>query len=235
MRISHSLWRKLVVTLVSASGFVLVYQATILDSKYAARQTLLREEKADPGPLARLRFTASAYCTGEVTASGLLPRTGIAAADPDVLPTGSVIQISKVGSQYDGIYTIMDTGPIVRGRLLDIYMRNCDEATAFGRRSVQVLVLRLGWNPRASGPSLLDTLLPWRNRPKPTPPAPAAPGPPPSTGLPQFPKRQDPHAPSTQTSLRSKGSVFLVLVLQLVEPVVDAALGQQLLVGTRLS
>jgi hypothetical protein len=77
----------------------------------------------------------------------------------------------------------------VRGRLLDIYLRNCDEATEFGRRSVQVLVLRLGWNPRASGPSLLDTLLPWRDRAKPTPPAPAAPGPQPSTGLPQFPKR----------------------------------------------
>jgi hypothetical protein len=28
---------------------------------------------------------------------------------------------------------------------------------------VQVFVLRLGWNPRASGPNLLDTLLPWRD------------------------------------------------------------------------
>ena len=172
MRISHSLWRKLVVTLVAAVGFVLVYQATILDSKYAARQAVLREEKADPAPGIRLRFEASAYCTGDVTASGLAPRTGIAAADPDVLPTGSVIQVSKVGAQYDGIYTIMDTGPIVRGRVLDIYTRNCDEATRFGRRTIQVFVLRLGWNPRASGPSLLDALLPWRDRPKPKPPTP---------------------------------------------------------------
>jgi 3D (Asp-Asp-Asp) domain-containing protein len=189
MRISHSLWRKMVVTLVASSGFVLVYQATILDSRYAARQALMREEKADPGPGARLRFEASAYCTGEITASGLPPRTGIAAADPDVLPSGSVVQISKVGAQYDGVYTIMDTGPIVRGRLLDLYMRNCGEATTFGRRSVQVFVLRLGWNPRASGPSLLDTLLPWRDRPTQPARPPANRRPKSSTDLPQFPSR----------------------------------------------
>ena len=47
--ISHSLWRKLVATLVVAVGFVLVYQATILDSKYAARQAVLREEQGEPG------------------------------------------------------------------------------------------------------------------------------------------------------------------------------------------
>jgi 3D (Asp-Asp-Asp) domain-containing protein len=197
MRISHSVWRKMVVTLVAASGFVLLYQATILDSRYAARQTKMREDEADPGPGARLRFEATAYCAGEVTASGLPPRTGIAAADPDILPSGSVIQIQisrvgpqyDVGQQYDGVYAIMDTGGIVRGRLLDVYMRNCDEAIRFGRRSVQVFVLRLGWNPRASGPSLLDTLLPWRDRPKPAPPKPAAPRPKSSTDLPQFPSK----------------------------------------------
>jgi 3D (Asp-Asp-Asp) domain-containing protein len=186
MRISHSLWRKLVVTLVTAVGFVLVYQATILDSRYAARQAMLREETADPGPGARLRFEASAYCTGDVTASGLTPRTGIAAADPDVLPTGSIIQIARLGAQYDGIYTIMDTGPVVRGRLLDIYTRNCDEATRFGRRTVHVFVLRLGWNPRASGPSLLDALMPWRDKAKQKPATPPA-RPKSSTDLPQFP------------------------------------------------
>jgi 3D (Asp-Asp-Asp) domain-containing protein len=187
MRISHSLWRKLVVNFVAATGFVLVYQATILDSKYAARQSYLREDKADPAPGARLRFAATAYCTGDLTASGVAPRTGIAAADPDVLPTGSVIQISKAGLQYDGIYTIMDTGGVIRGRLLDLYMRSCDEATAFGRQSVQVFVLRLGWNPRASGPKLLDTLLPWRDGSRPKPSQPPAKRPPPSSELPQFP------------------------------------------------
>lgn len=186
--ISHSLWRKLVATLIVALGFVLVYQATMLDSKYAARQALLREEKAEPGPGARLRFTVSAYCTGEVTASGVAPRTGIAAADQNLLPTGSVVQLEKLGAQYDGVYTIMDTGPIVKGRRLDIYTRNCDEAVRFGIRRVQVFVLRLGWNPKASGPSLLDALLPWREKPR-APAAPPAHRSPPGTELPQFPQK----------------------------------------------
>lgn len=184
--ISHSLWRKLVVTLIVAVGFVLVYQATILDSRYAARQALLREEQAEPGPGARLRFTASAYCRGEVTSSGLAVRTGIAAADPELLPTGSVVQIEKLGPKYDGVYTIMDTGPVVKGRRLDIYTWNCDEAVRFGLRSARVFVLRLGWNPRATGPTLLDKLMPWRE--KKTPAAvPASPRSAPSVELPQFP------------------------------------------------
>ncbi len=171
MRISHSLWRKLVVMLVAVSGFLLLYQATIRDSRYAARQAEREESQADPGVGTRLRFNASAYCTGDVTSSGLPPRSGIAAADPDLLPTGSVVEVSGAGSRYDGVYTIMDTGPIVRGRMIDIYMRNCDEALRFGRHDVEVFVLRLGWNPRASGPSLLDTLLPWRDDASPAKPA----------------------------------------------------------------
>jgi 3D (Asp-Asp-Asp) domain-containing protein len=162
--IRHSLWRKLVVTLIAGAGFVLLYQATIFDSRYAARQALLREDVADPGPGTRLRFVATAYCKGDVTASGLAPRHGIAAADPDVLPVGSVVQIVRGAAGYEGVYTIMDTGPVVRGRRLDLYIWSCDEALRFGRRTVQVVVLRLGWNPAASGPSLLDKLLPWRHK-----------------------------------------------------------------------
>jgi 3D (Asp-Asp-Asp) domain-containing protein len=162
--ISHSLWRKLVVTLVALVGFVLLYQATILDSRYAARQSLLREEVAEPGPGARLRFLATAYCKGDKTASGLPPRRGIAAADPELLPVGSVVQLVRGARGYEGVYTIMDTGPVVKGRRLDLYLWNCNEALQFGRRSVQVVVLRLGWHPSNSGPTILDKLLPWRDR-----------------------------------------------------------------------
>jgi len=120
--IRHSLWRKLVVTLIAGAGFVLLYQATIFDSRYAARQALLREDVADPGPGTRLRFLATAYCKGDITASGLPPRHGIAAADPDLLPVGSVVQIVRGAKGYEGVYTIMDTGPVVRGRRLDLYI-----------------------------------------------------------------------------------------------------------------
>src|SRR5205823_1673108 len=112
-----------------------------------------------PASVGQLRFTATAYCRGTTTASGVNVRNGIAAADPDLLPVGSVIQVDRLGDRYDGIYTIMDTGPAVQGRHIDIYMWNCDEARyEFGRRSAGLTVLRLGWNPRASTPSLVDRL-----------------------------------------------------------------------------
>ena len=141
----------------------------MLDSRHAARQGVLRETQGEPGLGVRLRFTATAYCRGSVTASGLAPRSGIAAADPKLLPTGSVVHVTRGADQYDGVYTIMDTGAIVKGRQIDIYMRNCDEAVRFGRRTVLLVVLRLGWNPAATGPPLLDVLLPWRDRPGPQP------------------------------------------------------------------
>jgi 3D (Asp-Asp-Asp) domain-containing protein len=117
---------------------------------------VLREASAVPSPGAKLRFTATAYCKGDVTASGVWPRTGVAAADPTLLPVGSVIQVVDV-PPYTGIYTIMDTGPWVLGRHIDIYMWSCAEATAFGRRFVEVTVLRLGWNPRTSTTTLLPS------------------------------------------------------------------------------
>ena len=127
-----------------------------------ARRSL--REGAKPAAGARLRFTATAYCKGTTTASGVNVQTGIAAADPEILPVGSVVQVDRLGERYNGIYTIMDTGPKVQGRHMDIYMWSCHEALALGRRSMQVQVIRLGWNPRASTPRLVDRLFKQRER-----------------------------------------------------------------------
>jgi hypothetical protein len=56
------------------------------------------------------------------------------------------------------VYTIMDTGPKVQGRHLDLYMWSCKEALKFGRLGVKVVVLRLGWSPQASTPTIIDRL-----------------------------------------------------------------------------
>ena len=156
MLLSRSTGRKIVATTTAAVTFALLYEVTTLDSRYAARQAEVRESTATPSPGARLRFTATAYCKGTTTASGVNVRTGIAAADPDILPVGSVIQVDRLGEKYNGIYTIMDTGPKVQGRHIDIYMWSCHEALELGRRTMQIVVLRMGWNPRASTPRLVD-------------------------------------------------------------------------------
>lgn len=150
MLLSCSLKRKVVATCGAILGFTLLYEANILDSQSASRDTVRAEELAKPAPGLKLRFAATAYCKGTTTASGTAVRTGIAAADPDLLPVGSVIRVDSLDAKYNGIYTIMDTGPAVQGREIDIYMWSCHEALRFGRRKLQLEVLRLGWNPRDS-------------------------------------------------------------------------------------
>ncbi len=156
--ISRSLWRKAVVTALAVLGFVSTYEVTILDSRYAARQATAREATAAPTPGAKLSFSATAYCKGETTTSGAGVHTGIAAADPELLPVGSVVNIQALPAHYNGIYTVLDTGPAVQGRQVDIYMWSCNEALAFGRQPIHLTVLRLGWNPRATTPTFLDKL-----------------------------------------------------------------------------
>jgi 3D (Asp-Asp-Asp) domain-containing protein len=175
MFLSRSTGRKIVATTTAAVTFALLYEVTTLDSRYAARQGDLREASASPTPGTRLRFTATAYCKGTTTASGVNVRTGIAAADPDLLPVGSVVQVERLGERYNGIYTIMDTGPRVQGRHIDIYMWSCNEALQLGRRQIAINVLRLGWNPKASTPTLIDRLFRQREAASLTEPLPSRP------------------------------------------------------------
>ena len=51
------------------------------------------------------------------------------------------------------IYTVLDTGPAVQGRQVDLYMWSCNEALEFGRQPIRLTVLRLGWNPRQTTPT----------------------------------------------------------------------------------
>lgn len=93
-------------------------------------------------------FEATAYCDFGITHSGLLARRGMVAADPGILPIGSVIQIEA--GDYSGIYTVMDTGGVVKGHLIDIYMPDHEEAIQFGRQKIKIHVLRRGWHPDAA-------------------------------------------------------------------------------------
>lgn len=166
MIIARSLWRKALVTAVAAVAFVSLYETTMLDSRYVARLAMVRDPSGAPFPGARLSFTVTAYCKGITTTAGVPVQSGIVAADPELLPVGSVVQIDAVSSRYDGIYTVMDTGPSVQGRQLDLYMWSCNEALQFGRQTARVTVLRLGWNPRATSPGFMERLF---RRPVPEP------------------------------------------------------------------
>src|SRR5262249_34531508 len=144
----------------------------------------IQQTTAKPAPGLRLKFAATAYCKGTTTASGTTVQTGIAAADPDLLPVGSVIQVDSLGTRYNGIYTILDTGPSVQGRHLAFYMWSCKEALAIGSKKVAINVLRLGWNPRASTPTAIKSLLDQREHQLAAPAAPPTPAPAPAPAAP---------------------------------------------------
>ena len=186
MILAYSFWRKAVALVGLMVAFVFLYETRIFDSQYAAIQKLLTDS-GQPPPGSKLTFTATAYCKGSTTTSGVTVRTGVAAADPQLLPVGSVVNVAAGVGKYSGVYTIMDTGPEVRGRELDLYMWSCHEALAFGRKPIDVTVLRLGWDPQASSPRLIDRLFRRReaNRKIPEPEPPPAAGFPPPDGSPE--------------------------------------------------
>ncbi|MDA1307817.1 MAG: 3D domain-containing protein [Acidobacteria bacterium] len=146
--VSRSLRMKLIVMALAALAFIVIYEQVIPDSRQARLDSA--SETAAPTPGGTVRFQVTAYCKGTTTASGVRVKAGMAAADPKVLPLGSVIRIEGVPAKYEGIYTVLDTGPAVQGRILDIYMWSCYEALDFGRRRAAVTVLRLGWDPETS-------------------------------------------------------------------------------------
>ena len=105
---------------------------------------------AATGPVARAGdkvpakpFDATAYSQKGDTAAGTRARKGVVAADPKVLPPGSQIEVKDAGG-HSGTYNVEDSGPAIRGHEIDIYEPNRKHAKQFGRKKVQVKVLKRG-------------------------------------------------------------------------------------------
>jgi 3D (Asp-Asp-Asp) domain-containing protein len=89
-------------------------------------------------------FVVTGYATGcdsppgALTKSGEPPIVGLTvAADPSVVPLGSVVYIDGLGERL-----VHDIGGAVRGRHLDVFMASCVEARSFGRQQRQVRLVR---------------------------------------------------------------------------------------------
>jgi len=89
-----------------------------------------------------MTFHATAYALKGRTRSGTYVRRGVVAADPRVLPLGSVVQIKS--GKYTGVYKVEDTGKVIRGNIVDVWVPDNKEARQFGRRKIQLHVLKLG-------------------------------------------------------------------------------------------
>ncbi len=89
-----------------------------------------------------IEMTATAYCTGTTTATGMKVRYGVVAVDPRVIPLGSRLYIEAAnGTWVYGTAVAADTGGAVKGNIIDLYVESYSEAINFGRRKAKVYIL----------------------------------------------------------------------------------------------
>ena len=86
------------------------------------------------------QFKASAYSIYGRTRSGVKTQLGTMAADPRVLPLGTIVQVNA--GKYSGVYTVHDTGGAIKGNRVDVWMATNKEARRFGRRAIKLVVLK---------------------------------------------------------------------------------------------
>ncbi|MDD4047211.1 MAG: 3D domain-containing protein [Clostridia bacterium] len=85
-----------------------------------------------------IKMTATGYThTGNKTYTGIWPSTGIVAVDPKVIKLGTRLYIDGYGYA-----TAMDVGSSIKGNRVDLFFETREEALNWGRRSVEVFVLK---------------------------------------------------------------------------------------------
>lgn len=115
---------------------------------------------ASRGDIARyskvLAMTATAYdlsfqSTGRrpgdkyygITASGTKIRPGVVAVDPSVIPLGTKLYVESTDGTPDyGYASAEDKGSAIKGNKIDLYLETAQEVRKFGRRTVNVYILK---------------------------------------------------------------------------------------------
>jgi 3D (Asp-Asp-Asp) domain-containing protein len=104
--------------------------------------TLRTAEQAGPRSfMARVLAYTSGNGIGFTTSTGTRVRWGTVAVDPKVVAFGSRLRIDGL----DGEFLAEDSGPDVRGNVLDVWFPDRVRALAWGSRSCLVTVLREGY------------------------------------------------------------------------------------------
>lgn len=158
MYIKKSMVLMLLLINLSLLGYILVDNKVIFASNEPESNLLMMDlqSSAEPAENAPRRvepaatagwqtFEATAYCNYGITRTGVWVQRGIVAVDPAIIPLGSIVEIRS--GKYSGFYTAMDTGAMIKGTAIDIYVPSTQEAVEYGRRPVRLNIIRRGWNP----------------------------------------------------------------------------------------
>jgi 3D (Asp-Asp-Asp) domain-containing protein len=82
----------------------------------------------------------TAYCLSGTTRRGRYVRPGIVAADRKLFPLSRYIEL-YAGEKYLGRFLIDDTGSMIRGPHIDVWVPTCREAKIFGRQHGTAMLL----------------------------------------------------------------------------------------------
>lgn len=148
MKTNALIGRSLAVVLTLTFSFLTFNAAASLksDSPGAQQQTKSpnkkdkKETPIDTGSEKPQSFTATAYALHGRTASGTRTRRGIIAADRRVLPMGTRVRLDA-GKGHSGEYIVTDTGGVIKGNKIDIWVPSNGEAMRFGKRKVKLTVM----------------------------------------------------------------------------------------------
>lgn len=96
----------------------------------------LPSRSADP-EYREMVMEATAYChTGNRTYTGTWPKRGTIAVDPKVISLGTRLWVEGYG------YGVAeDTGGLIKGQVIDVFMESESEAIQWGRRMVKVRIM----------------------------------------------------------------------------------------------
>ena len=137
MRELINLYKKLLllILLLITAGIFYVYSSVPEQDNPTTGQIEAPEKKIEPSRGGRVLYMeATAYCYGEVTFTGTTPQEGrTVATDPTVIPLGTELIINGRPG-----YVAEDTGGLIRGNRLDIFMQSRKDCLQFGRQTMRV-------------------------------------------------------------------------------------------------
>lgn len=85
-----------------------------------------------------MNVVATAYTGYSTTSTGQKPVWGTIAVDPKVIPYGTKVYIPA----FDKVFVANNTGGAIKGNKIDIFMNTRKECYNWGRRTIEVQVLK---------------------------------------------------------------------------------------------
>ena len=85
----------------------------------------------------KITVSATAYSGDGITATGTVPRWGIIAVDPTIIPYGTKVYIP----QFNEYFIAEDCGGGIKGNKIDIFMNSESQCDNWGKRNIDIYIV----------------------------------------------------------------------------------------------